>query len=1324
MKRIIFLTFLLPFIAYSQNGVSDLQLPQVLPATPDVTAIVKGGEVSSNPHSGAASASIPITEIKLKGFSLPISLSYYSTGMKVEEIPSRVGIGWNLNVGGVVSRIVKGKPDDESTVMTPLTPAQIATANQQTLTYLESIADNGSTWDSQPDEFRFNVMGLSGKFYILANGNVLQTAYSNLKIFIAKDAYNKISCIRITDDKGNRYSFGEFGKYEYTYEHSLKGPFLNKNGIRTAWYLTSIELADGGKYDFSYTAVDIYTKTGISQSLQKGITNGSEMQCFTPGNPNFPTFTFRCPSDAIFSEKINFIKYKAYYLGQITCSNGTSVYFGYESRPDNSGDVRLKTIQVVNSWTGSVVKKAELFYSNTIGDIDSDDINKRFFLNEVAFSNSQDNSDKQRFQLDYISKESVPTRTSFSVDHLGFFNGAGNNTLLPSRQSIPESEIGFWNLTYPEMFDGYGTADRKPHGDAAKTGMLSKITYPTGGSEEFVYEPNMKTYWDSVDVENVLTAKVNGPGAYPDQVYNVNFTVSRQQVGELFASSQWLNNSLPPSTTDLAAKVAFVTLYDDATGDVITTGGTQAKWIVYGYTGFTGYLLEGNSGSRNVRLLPGIQYRLELVVRNGPNNYATAQIVYDAGNQKIWKEVNEELCGVRVKQIKSYDPVTNKTISKFYRYRSLTDTIHPSAQVLYQYNYVSNTESATAIPCIINGVKYCEAKVLSSTSSIALYLNASTPVAYKWVIESNNQDWIEGGTEHTFLTVNGVMATPILNYPIQQMAIEPFDDMNGKQLQTKIFNSQKNTVKLITNHYSTDSRISLNQPNNYIVRKRYEPPIVQSPITLLNFKHLDVSYYEIFTHWDHLDYTETIDYSVGSSPIVTRVDYAYSPQSSIVENTAPTEVVTTNSLGNQVKSVTKYPNEFSTNPVCASMIARNMIAIPIQEESYQANNLLYKTVTIYSDWFNDQKILKPENLARQKSSTGNLDTRIRFYNYDDNGKPTCLSKENDVKIGYIYDRESQLPIAECMNVSGNNSFAYTSFETSETGNWQYTGTGDWDNSAPTGLKSYSLKGERNSIYLAITLPQNFVITFWLKDDGGTAYVNDMTPNVVLIKNGWKLCQFSYSDNPEVRYEGIIISGSGIIDELRLRADNALLKTFCYSPEIGVISTADQNNKYLRYEYDGFNRLATIYDWDANIIKKFDYGYKVATTPCPNMTPNWQATGNTRCAKNNPINNASTGYREREERDLNTCSPTYLQYRWIVYGTTSSSGCHVENCTGQGKRWINGNCETGIKIISSSKYLGNLLWECSFHYLWSDGFTSPEYTVTGGSPCGTQIQLQP
>lgn len=68
--------------------------------TPNAASLGKYGDIPVSHHTGVTNISIPIYTIQEGDINLPISLDYHSSGIKVDEVASWIGLGWSLNVGG------------------------------------------------------------------------------------------------------------------------------------------------------------------------------------------------------------------------------------------------------------------------------------------------------------------------------------------------------------------------------------------------------------------------------------------------------------------------------------------------------------------------------------------------------------------------------------------------------------------------------------------------------------------------------------------------------------------------------------------------------------------------------------------------------------------------------------------------------------------------------------------------------------------------------------------------------------------------------------------------------------------------------------------------------------------------------------------------------------------------------------------------------------------------------------------------------------------------------------------------------------------------
>src|SRR5205085_5647371 len=109
-------------------------------------------------NTGSPTISIPLFTVTGNKIAAGVSLGYSSTGIRVDEIASRAGMGWVLNAGGVVTRTVRGRPDEFSTRIAP--PFANAGTNCGTFNFLENAVAIGSLtsgYDAEPDLFNFHM---------------------------------------------------------------------------------------------------------------------------------------------------------------------------------------------------------------------------------------------------------------------------------------------------------------------------------------------------------------------------------------------------------------------------------------------------------------------------------------------------------------------------------------------------------------------------------------------------------------------------------------------------------------------------------------------------------------------------------------------------------------------------------------------------------------------------------------------------------------------------------------------------------------------------------------------------------------------------------------------------------------------------------------------------------------------------------------------------------------------------------------------------------------------------------------------------------------
>lgn len=108
----ILLSCLLFFSGYGQVVSSRVNIREqgveISIPSPNAAAFVKYVTNPVSYYTGTPQIDIPLWEVQLKDFKLPIALSYHAGGIRVGEAASNVGLGWSLMAGGVITRAIPG----------------------------------------------------------------------------------------------------------------------------------------------------------------------------------------------------------------------------------------------------------------------------------------------------------------------------------------------------------------------------------------------------------------------------------------------------------------------------------------------------------------------------------------------------------------------------------------------------------------------------------------------------------------------------------------------------------------------------------------------------------------------------------------------------------------------------------------------------------------------------------------------------------------------------------------------------------------------------------------------------------------------------------------------------------------------------------------------------------------------------------------------------------------------------------------------------------------------------------------------------------------
>ncbi len=85
--------------------------PKNIQSSPEASAFQSIAHTPVGHFTGKANISFPVGTAEGKSISLPVSIAYDASGIKVEQEATQVGLGWSLNAGGMITRQVNARDD-------------------------------------------------------------------------------------------------------------------------------------------------------------------------------------------------------------------------------------------------------------------------------------------------------------------------------------------------------------------------------------------------------------------------------------------------------------------------------------------------------------------------------------------------------------------------------------------------------------------------------------------------------------------------------------------------------------------------------------------------------------------------------------------------------------------------------------------------------------------------------------------------------------------------------------------------------------------------------------------------------------------------------------------------------------------------------------------------------------------------------------------------------------------------------------------------------------------------------------------------------------
>ncbi len=447
----------------ARQGFEDYSYTSI--QSPNAYSLGKFGDIPVSKYTGIPNISVPLTSVEVAGFTLPISIDYHASGIKVQEVASWVGLGWALNAGGVITQSVRADndfdPQGNFHVNVPLDDIFTNPLGSTAKDWYNVYLDRPDGWDSEPDVFFFNFAGRSGKFMFPGgqgsvsepNIEVVTLPHSNFKFEITlfdtttvTGIDGEIKSIQITDEQGIKYLFDKLEIALGSKSLTAPGGAGDTDADIKSWYLSKITFPNTDEtIQLTYTDLPV-NWVFFSSSSEKSYTRTNSI-----GDPTYKTI-----GDSVYGHSLTGINYSQTIVYQNTRrlksieTNAKKIVFETSSTPDRLDSPGLKigwgcTKDVYNG--GCEMEKVHYklnrireFNKTNSGDIETRSWNFNFgyfdgnISSELGFTDSPDSVDLfKRLKLE-------------SVD----FSGSSNNVFETYTFEYNENKTEYKQFDYDQ----------------------------------------------------------------------------------------------------------------------------------------------------------------------------------------------------------------------------------------------------------------------------------------------------------------------------------------------------------------------------------------------------------------------------------------------------------------------------------------------------------------------------------------------------------------------------------------------------------------------------------------------------------------------------------------------------------------------------------------------------------------------------------------------------------------------------------------------------------------------------------------------------------
>jgi len=302
-------------------------------------------------------------------------------------------------------------------------------------------------------------------------------------------------------------------------------------------------------------------------------------------------------------------------------------------------------------------------------------------------------------------------------------------------------------------------------------------------------------------------------------------------------------------------------------------------------------------------------------------------------------------------------------------------------------------------------------------------------------------------------------------------------------------------------------------------------------------------------------------------------------------------------------------------------------------------------------------------------------------------KGTILTLIGCLLIGMAVGQTFSIPATQVLGYTDNKvigtcsncvqtEVALTSFEPAAPGGWVYNPAFTLQTLSKhsfTGFRYFNLSSGNVTKSIAPLTGKILVISYWT--NASSKLVNGLsgTEGRTASIDGvvWK--QYRHTlNNPS----SITISGTGIIDELRMYPQDAEVSSYTYADDKGIITQCDAFDRVTYHEYDAFNRVSVVRDLDYRILKTYCYGQAGELHDC-NTTIYYNDQHQSCLTRNDCMDNMLPGY-------VFYTVPANTYYSYISYADANQKALADIEANKQMFANLNGACNV---IYQSDDFSG-------------------------------------